>query len=111
MFGLADVLPSEGNKSLNEKVERIEQDFRFSGVDGAELSRAVIRAHEKMFEDIMRRRAEDETVVPVTMSGIPLIRMSRRLAGAYTLDDTETHVVRKDSIGMTGDWRRRGSRL
>jgi hypothetical protein len=42
------------------------------------------------------------------MSAIPLVRMSRRLAGAYTLDDTENRKRMEDSIGMTGDWRKRG---
>jgi hypothetical protein len=81
---------------------------RFSGVDGPELSRAVIMAHEKMYEDILKFKAEDESYVPVTISTIPLVRMSRRLCGAYTMDESENRKFMQDSIGMTGDWRHRG---
>ena len=116
MFGLADVVPGRGPKDADAgedkyeavKVESLDKNTRFSGVDGDELSRAVIAAHEKMFEDIMKCNAKDETYLPVTISTIPLVRMSRRLVGAYTMDDTEDKTFMPDSIGMTGDWRKNG---
>jgi hypothetical protein len=77
-------------------------------VDWEELSRAVLNAHEKMYQDILRHRDADDSYVPVAISSIPLVRMSRRLAGEYTLDDSEDHKFMADSIGMTGDWRKRG---
>jgi hypothetical protein len=46
--------------------------------------------------------------VPVTISSIPLVRMSRKLIGEYILDESEAHKFMTDSIGMTGDWRRAG---
>jgi len=113
MFGLADVVPgsehdvNDGERYEAAKVESL-GNMRFSGVDGAELSQAVIAAHTKMFEDILRNRASDGDFLPVTMSTIPLVRMSRRLAGEYTLDDSENKLRFEDSIGMTGDWRKRG---
>ncbi|MBR3060676.1 MAG: FAD-dependent oxidoreductase [Oscillospiraceae bacterium] len=118
MFGLADVVPPKAqDKPLRPDpntnyqaamVGSLSRAFRFSGVDGAELSDSVVRVHQKMYEDIMQNHAEDETYLPVTMSTIPLVRMSRRLCGAYTLDDSEERVSFPDSIGMTGDWRKRG---
>jgi hypothetical protein len=113
MFGLADVLPGqasrkEGDRLDAAKVESLDEDHRFSGVDGEELSRAVISAHGKMCEDILEQRKADGAYVPVTMSTIPLVRMSRRLAGAYTMDAAECAIHMSDSIGMTGDWRKRG---
>lgn len=121
MFGLADVVPdkdgelkpapapgtAEADPYKAVKVESIGS-FRFSGVDGPELSRSVVDVHAKMYEDIMSRHKDDKGYLPVTMSTIPLVRMSRRIAGAYTLDDSEDHVSFPDSIGMTGDWRKRG---
>jgi hypothetical protein len=53
-------------------------------------------------------REDDSSYLPVTISSIPLVRMSRRLVGAYTMDDTENRKYMEDSIGMTGDWRKRG---
>jgi hypothetical protein len=116
MFGLADIAQGQapqnpqnaGDPYKAAKVASLDRSFRFSGVDGEELSRAVIAAHGKMFEDIMAQRDKDDSYVPVTISTIPLVRMSRRLVGAYTMDDTENKAYMPDSIGMTGDWRKRG---
>ncbi len=118
MFGLADIA---NEKRKNEQgagkhvvpdntamVTSLDEDLRFSGVDGFELSKAVIEGHRKMYEDILKMREEDPDYVPVSASAIPLVRMSRRLVGAYTMDESEDKKHMPDSIGMTGDWRRRG---
>lgn len=116
MFGLADVVPDEkdAKKENGEdtysaaKTESLDKNFRFSGVDGPELSNAVIEAHKKMFEDILEQKKENDKLVPVTMSTIPLVRMSRRLCGVYTMEESDDHRRLDDSVGMTGDWCKRG---
>ena len=107
MFGLADVVPSERDKNdaATVKTESLGT-MRFSGVDGPELSEAVQTAHGLMLADILKKREDAPEFVPVTMSSIPLVRMSRRLCGRGTL--REPFVRAEDSIGMTGDWTRRG---
>ena len=116
MFGLADVVPdrkdsadANGNSPFTaEKTACLDQSFRFSGVDGYELSRAVLTAHRKMFDDILAQKETNPAFVPVTMSTIPLVRMSRRIAGLYTMEEPDDHVRLPDSVGMTGDWCKRG---
>jgi hypothetical protein len=114
MFGLADIAvePEADNlgKGRYEAViaESLDKNVRFSGVDGAELSNAVTVAHDKMYADILSFRKDNSAFWPVSISSIPLVRMSRRLVGAYEMDASEDHVYMEDSIGMTGDWRRRG---
>ncbi|MDR1067734.1 MAG: FAD-dependent oxidoreductase [Clostridiales Family XIII bacterium] len=111
MFGLADKPPkNEGahDGAYDAAITESIGDMRFSGVNGSELSSAVIAAHEKMYEDILAEMAISSDCVPVTISSIPLVRMSRRLAGEYTLDESEAQKPMADSIGMTGDWRKRG---
>lgn len=118
MFGLADIAQEktpEGGKhssdvvpSTTAMVQSLDKSVRFSGVDGFELSNAVLIGHKKMYEDIMKFKDEDPSYVPVTTSSIPLVRMSRRLVGAYTMDESENKKHMPDSIGMTGDWRKRG---
>ena len=118
MFGLADLVIEENSSAKDsapiddkynaEQTLRLDQNFRFSGVDGEELSRAVLIAHDKMLNDIMEYRSKDESYLPVTMSTIPLVRMSRRLVGEYEMDESEERKPMPDSIGMTGDWRKRG---
>ncbi len=118
MFGLADLVPDKTEEPpkgapINDKynatqIWTIDESFRFSGVDGEELSRAVIAARSKMFDDIMAHHEKDPNYVPVTTSTIPLVRMSRRLVGVAAPDDDANKVFVADSIGMTGDWRKRG---
>ncbi|MDR2615564.1 MAG: FAD-dependent oxidoreductase [Oscillospiraceae bacterium] len=105
MFGLADVVPEEreDNYESEAMTESLDAAFRFSGVDGYELSRANIAARQLMYEDILT-----SAVTPVTTPGIPLVRMSRRLVGVRTQDVDTEHRRVENSIGMTGDWRRRG---
>ncbi len=110
MFGLADVRPREadsGQKGTNESAD-IVSGFRFSGVDGPELSEAVQQAHELMLLDMGKHVREDKEFAPVAMSSIPLVRMSRRICGASTLTVRDDHREMPDSIGMTGDWCKRG---
>lgn len=118
MFGLADIAPSQ--KKVPDKnspgvvpkdtamVESLDKGMRFSGVDGFELSQVVIAGHQKMYEDILKCKENDPEYVPTQASSIPLVRMSRRLCGAYTMDESENKKHMPDSIGMTGDWRKRG---
>ena len=110
MFGLADLPASSETRDDpygNVKVAALAA-TRFSGVDGEELSGAVIEAHGKMYDDILQMKAQKPDYVPVTISAIPLVRMSRRIVGAYTLGALENRKYFEDSVGLTGDWRKAG---
>ncbi len=112
MFGLADVVPdkqaskteAESDTYTAAKTDSLDPGYRFSGIDGYELSEAVLAGHEKMFLDILAQQKANPTLVPVTMSTIPLVRMSRRLVGVHTMETDEDHQYVPDSVGMTGDW-------
>ena len=112
MFGLADMPAGRFEENSRDPYGNVKvatlAPTRFSGVDGPELSAAVVEAHAKMYEDILKHKTADDSYVPVSMSAIPLVRMSRRLVGRYTLDDGGSRAFRKDSVGLTGDWRKRG---
>lgn len=114
MFGLADLPERSSGRVINDHTDyraearELSGDLRFSGVDGPELSRAVTAAHGQMYADILEKRAEQPDFSPVTISTIPLVRMSRRLVGSAEQGVDTDHVFLPDSIGMTGDWRRSG---
>ncbi|MDR1217642.1 MAG: FAD-dependent oxidoreductase [Oscillospiraceae bacterium] len=120
MFGLADIVldrdvpppPSGVSKGGSAyaamMTQSLDEAVRFSGVDGRELSRAVLAAHSKMYEDILVAKASDPSYVPVTTPSIPLVRMSRRIVGAGAASVADDHKSVADSIGMTGDWRKNG---
>lgn len=108
MFGLADVVSDDPDSNIgNETVDTLTS-RRYSATNAEELNQMVQDAHEKMYEDILKKNAEDPSCVPVSISAIPLVRMSRRLCGAYEMKDSQTHEYMSDSIGMIGDWRKRG---
>ena len=65
-------------------------------------------SHAAALRDIQKRRESDETLVPTALPSIPQVRMTRRIAGEYTLHDAECHTFFADSVGMVSDWRKRG---
>jgi hypothetical protein len=57
---------------------------------------------------VLEKREADDTYQPVKIAAIPQLRMTRRVAGEYTLDAREMHTEFADSVGMVSDWRKRG---
>ncbi len=96
------------NPNTPKDSEEYRSRTRFSGLDGEENSRMVQMAHRQIYSTIVQKRETDETYIPVTLPTMPQLRMTRRLDGMYTLDDTEMHKPFADSIGMISDWRKRG---
>ncbi len=105
MLGASDI-PDEDKKEGDSRSYLI--DRRFSGIDGAELSEQVILSHGQTLSDIKLRRKNGENILPVNIASIPQIRMTRRIAGEYTLDTSEMHKYFEDSVGMVSDWKKRG---
>ena len=97
---IPDKLKTEETKALIPR--------RFTGLDGKELSEMVQMSHERIYNDVLENKEKDESYVPVTLPTIPQIRMTRRIAGIYTMDDTEMHKDFDDSVGTFSDWRKRG---
>lgn len=74
------------------------------------VNEMIIRGHKAVLEDIMKKRQtyNSDNIMPVTVPLVPSFRMTRRLSGAYTLDEKEVFKKFHDSVGRTGDWRKRG---
>ncbi|MBR2376416.1 MAG: FAD-dependent oxidoreductase [Clostridia bacterium] len=102
--GLAD-LPKEelvGRPPVKHLVDK-----RFSGLDGEELSEMVTLSHNEIFNNFLNKRKSDKDFI-VTMPTIPLVRMTRKIVGEYTLKYNEMHTYFEDSIGMVSNWKVRG---
>ncbi len=106
MRGAADI--TDEMKGKVNFAPEVLNSTRYSGLDGDELSKMVIDSHSILLSDVKKARVKDPSYIPVTMASIPQIRMTRRIAGAYTLDSDEKHTYFADSIGMVSDWRYRG---
>ncbi|MDP4117947.1 MAG: FAD-dependent oxidoreductase [Bacillota bacterium] len=81
---------------------------RFLGLDGEELTELVCRSHSFMMDDIINKKKLNPEYVPVNMPSIPQVRMTRKLVGTTVLDDKADHENFSDSIGLFGNWRKRG---
>ena len=103
--GAADI-PEDQKKNYNQVAPLIPR--RFTGLDANELSEMVQLSHIQTMQHWIRKREKDSSLVPATITTIPQIRMTRRIAGEYTLHSTEQHQYFADSIGMISDWRKRG---
>ncbi len=104
-LGYSDIPDEE--KAEGEKRETLIK-RRFGGLDASELSEMMCISHKTILNDWLKRKAEDESLWPVTIATIPQIRMTRKLVGEYVLSQTEEHTYFEDSIGMVSNWKRRG---
>ncbi len=103
--GASDI--PDGQKTGKNEVPKLSEQ-RFGGLDGQEISQFVCMSHDQVLQDVLRQRAGDRSYQPATIATVPQLRMTRRVDGAYTLDDSESHTYFADSVGMVSDWRRRG---
>lgn len=81
---------------------------RYMGLDGEEISDLMIASHASTMNDFLKERGKNADYQPTTIATIPQLRMTRRVVGEYTLDDSEVHKFFDDSIGLVSDWRKRG---
>lgn len=104
MMGMVDQTEEEKrNNPYSELSSRA-----FSGLTEEDLSEMTRLSHASVLRDVRLLKKADPAYEPLTIATIPQVRMTRRLAGAYTLDEGEAHTPMADSVGMVSDWRRRG---
>lgn len=105
VVGYADKPENKKSDADRERTKNLE---RFGGLDGDELSMMMQKSHQMTLEHFLEKQKKDPDAIPTSLSIIPQIRMTRKLCGEYSLDDTEMHTYFEDSIGMVSDWRERG---
>lgn len=105
MVGYADI--PDAQKTEQNKVQML-VNRRFAGLDGKELSEMMQLSHASTLNNVLKKREEDTSLIPTLIATTPQIRMTRRIAGEYTLNDDEMHTYFENSIGMVSDWRKRG---
>ena len=92
--------------------ERIAEDklrTRYGGIDGDEISGFMQDSHDSTLKSFLKGGEYNyRTHALSTITAIPQLRMTRRVAGIYTQDDTEMHKEYADSVGMFSDWRKPG---
>ncbi len=106
MLGFCDIPDedkSKGNDGATLLVNR-----RFSGLCGKELSEQMQLSHAQTLADFKKRHEKDESTEISMIATIPQIRMTRRIAGDFTIDTSDDKRYFEDSVGLTGNWKKRG---
>ncbi len=73
----------------------------------ASVTGSLVEGRRRILGDFLMRRRKPSDF-PTHLPLVPLLRMTRRLVGAYELDEGEEGDAFPDSVGMTGDWRKAG---
>ena len=72
------------------------------------MSDVVCQSHNVVLNDFIGRKGAGEYLFPASIATIPQVRMTRCLQAELVMDDKTPHKHCETSIGMTGDWRKRG---
>ena len=82
----------------------------FRGDDADQVTQHLLQSRAWMLEKLAdyRARHPDQSVQIITPPTIPTFRMTRRLVGAISLGERHDHHHFEDTVGLTGDWRKRG---
>ncbi|MBR5108808.1 MAG: FAD-dependent oxidoreductase [Clostridia bacterium] len=108
MVGCLDVSEDMASSVQKELEADPGKNTVYSGLDAVETSRMMQAAHAVTLQRYRKEKKRDPAYEPVLLPAIPQLRMTRRLQGAYTLDEAEEGTYFSQSVGMTGDWRKRG---
>lgn len=65
----------------------------------------LLRAHDMVYRDVLRKKAEDPCVMPVTLATLPQFLMTRRLLGVCEPSLVQAEAGFADAIGRMGNWR------
>ena len=90
--------------------EKIANDTRkrYQSIDGKEITGQVIDMHAWQLQNFLESGEVSMEHNLTSIGTIPLVRMTRRIVGEYTMDDTEMHKEFADSVGLFSDWRKAG---
>lgn len=81
---------------------------RFQGVDGKELSDVTLQTHKITLERFLEGGNNGKMHALATLPTIPQVRMTRKLIGKGTMTMADDHKSFEDSVGMFGNWRKKG---
>ncbi len=105
-LGACDI-PDE-DKKKGKSGTKLLIDRRFTGLDGKELSEQMQLSHTQTLADFKKKWENDNSTEISMMATIPQIRMTRRIDGNAVIDTADDKKYFADSIGMTGNWKKRG---
>jgi hypothetical protein len=82
----------------------------FRGDDAEQVTEQLLGSRElirKRLAELCEKHSEQD-IQPVSVPSLPSFRMTRRLVGTFSLGERHMHQWFEDTVGLTGDWRKRG---
>lgn len=108
-FNVVGVCDKPDKYKTPEQLERGKNQLRYTGTDAKELSFITDYSHKMLLDDFLSKGGDATRSKALACIGtIPQVRMSRRIDGIATPDDTDMHKFFPDSVGLFSDWRKRG---
>lgn len=104
MYGAADLPSSSKGSVVPDKLDS----GRYSGLDAFENSKMMLKAHKMLLEKFLEKGPQTQNHSLSSVPMIPQLRMTRRLEGKETMDEKDSHQLRRDSVGLINDWRKCG---
>lgn len=80
----------------------------YEGIEAKELSEVTVYAHQILLDRFLEKGKLDKTHAIATIATIPQVRMTRRICGKRTISCADERKSFKNSIGMFGNWRKKG---
>lgn len=106
MLGFADA--SEGTE---RDAPDMSEGKRFWGENVMEVSKYLELSHQATLEDALRKVGRGQIAEPAAMAHMPQYRMTRCLCGETVMSEENDGKSVCGSVGMVGDWRKRGPRF
>ncbi len=92
---------------LRDPEHKFKRIYQFDAMNG--IPNQIIASHDKVRERLAAIEAADGTAPFIAnIPTFPTFRMTRRLVGKVTMRAGDDHRWFNDTVGMTGDWRKRG---
>lgn len=104
-LGVCDIPDSQ---KTEEELNADKSSLRFTGLDADELTELVQYSHKTLLDDFLKNGGVSPERTISSIATIPQIRMTRRIDGVFTQDDSETDREYTDSVGLFSDWRKAG---
>lgn len=82
----------------------------FRGDDGEQVTAQILGSRERIRQRLaqVRQQNPDEDIQVISPPAIACFRMTRRLVSSFSLGERHVHHWFEDTVGLTGDWRKRG---
>lgn len=82
----------------------------YSGIDTKDVTESCIDGRKMIIADVLKKRCKNKDIYPLIIPSFHGLRMTRRFKSEYQFSMKEKGIFHDDSIGMIGNWRKKGER-